>query len=286
MGKYILGTHVEVCDNTKMVWRVFKTIRGFIFQAGIWLGAVACIFVWLGVKPKDLWGWRVPITAHHWIWLAVAILLFITGISTSGYALYQSSKQSKEVDSKIHEIQQLTSEKQEIAEQLRILNIQYKALEYRSHQVRGDIEAELKTAKTRMATMQDEIKRLKEAQGSLLAQRTFDAARNIRKQWIDFKERSGGEPAKPDYAALTPGQGQEEEISAEYFGKFMGWQDRARGWYEGKVKDGLFQIRSELAEHGLTDQDLDDNIGLRSPTEESIQIICQRLKWLASQLDI
>lgn len=121
---------------------------------------------------------------------------------------------------------------------------------------------------------------LQQAESSL-QQRAFDTARIVRTQWLDFNKKIG---AKPDYAGPTLGQGQ-AEASAEYLKQSMAWQDRARGWYEGKAREGLVQIRSELAEHGLIDQDLDDNIGLRSPTEESIQIICQRLKWLACQLD-
>ena len=114
-----------------------------------------------------------------------------------------------------------------------------------------------------------------------LEQRAFETAKNVRKRWAEFKKRNGD---KPDYVGPTLGQAQ-SEASAEYLKQSMAWQDRARGWYEGKAKEGLVKIRSELAEHGLTDQDLDDNIGLRFPTEESIQLICERLRWLACQLD-
>jgi hypothetical protein len=69
---------------------MFKSIRTFIFHSVIWLGALACILVWLEIKPKDVWGLRVSLTAPHWIWLAMAILLFIIGILTSGYALFGS----------------------------------------------------------------------------------------------------------------------------------------------------------------------------------------------------
>jgi hypothetical protein len=67
-------------------------------------------------------------------------------------------------------------------------------------------------------------------------------ANNVREQWAEFKKKIGD---KPDYVGPALGQAQ-SEASAEYLRQSMAWQDRARGWYEGKAKEGLVKIRSEL----------------------------------------
>ncbi len=69
---------------------MLKAIGSFIFHGIIWLGALACILVWLGLKPKDLWGW--PLNPPHWIWLVLSLALFGSGIIASGFSLYRSLK--------------------------------------------------------------------------------------------------------------------------------------------------------------------------------------------------
>lgn len=44
------------------------------------LGSIACIFVWLKIEPSDL---RIPINLPHWLWLALAILLYAIPIYSS-----------------------------------------------------------------------------------------------------------------------------------------------------------------------------------------------------------
>lgn len=68
--------------------RMAKALGLFAYHSVIWLGALACILVWFGVRPSDLQGWHV----NHAIWLELAITLFAIGIVSSGYSLYRSIK--------------------------------------------------------------------------------------------------------------------------------------------------------------------------------------------------
>jgi hypothetical protein len=70
--------------------RVRTTVRNFFYQFIILAGALACVLVWLKIEPKDLLGWHVAVTLPHWLWLAVAIVLFVVGMVPSGYSLYRS----------------------------------------------------------------------------------------------------------------------------------------------------------------------------------------------------
>jgi hypothetical protein len=83
-----------------MEGRVWKAIRIFSYHLVILAGAVSCVLVWLKIDPKDLWGWHVPLSPPHWAWLLSAILLFVVGMLSSGYSLYQSLRipQPKEQD--------------------------------------------------------------------------------------------------------------------------------------------------------------------------------------------
>ncbi len=73
-----------------MAPNIAKPIGRFLFHSVLWFGGLSCIFVWLGVKPQDLWGWRVSLGAYHWAWLALGMLLFAVGMASSGYHLYRS----------------------------------------------------------------------------------------------------------------------------------------------------------------------------------------------------
>ena len=69
------------------------------------------------------------------------------------------------------------------------------------------------------------------------------------------------------------------------FKPLWAWQDRIRGWYEGKIKPTVLSLRHELAEKGLTDQELDDSIQTLHPTKETILAVTKKLRILACDLD-
>ena len=82
---------------------MFKAICRFVFDVTIWLGALACVFTFLGVKPW--WISRVqapamtpapisppPLSHGSVVWLVCGLLLFAVGIVSSGYSLYRRWK--------------------------------------------------------------------------------------------------------------------------------------------------------------------------------------------------
>src|SRR5664280_2236884 len=77
------------------------------------LGALACILVWLGIKPGDL---RMSATWPHWAWLACGLLLFGISLwsSVRSWRLQRQGAREKEkelegqVQNKQAEIEHLT----------------------------------------------------------------------------------------------------------------------------------------------------------------------------------
>jgi hypothetical protein len=60
----------------------------FVFAACSGIGGLASFLYWLGIKPKDLWGWQVSLAIPHWLLLVGALLLFVVSIGLSVYGLY------------------------------------------------------------------------------------------------------------------------------------------------------------------------------------------------------
>ncbi len=56
-----------------------KSIAAFVAETILVLGALACILVWLDIKPKDFSAMTLP----HWIWLVAAIVMFSISIWSS-----------------------------------------------------------------------------------------------------------------------------------------------------------------------------------------------------------
>jgi hypothetical protein len=55
----------------------------FIYQLVATLGAMACVLVWLGIKPEDVQRWHVALNLPHWFWLLASICLFAFSILSS-----------------------------------------------------------------------------------------------------------------------------------------------------------------------------------------------------------
>ncbi len=75
------------------------------------LGALACIFVWLGIKPGDL---RMTSTWPHWAWLICGLLLFAISLWLSGYSLYVSTRKHKAEIAAINEQHRRNEETAEV----------------------------------------------------------------------------------------------------------------------------------------------------------------------------
>lgn len=73
-----------------MLKRTAKTIGEII----VVLAALATILYWLGIKPGDF---RV-LTPEHWVWLALAGILFATGIGSSARSWYLSAIRIRQLE--------------------------------------------------------------------------------------------------------------------------------------------------------------------------------------------
>lgn len=58
------------------------------------LGGVAAFLQWLGIKPQDLSGWRIPLTIPHWFWLIASLLLFAVSSGLSVYSFMSARKET------------------------------------------------------------------------------------------------------------------------------------------------------------------------------------------------
>ncbi|MFL6313757.1 MAG: hypothetical protein ACJ71W_16795 [Terriglobales bacterium] len=75
-----------------------KDMWKFVYQIICALGAVSCILVWLGIKPSDIWGWRMSLVLPHWMWLAAAVVLFGLCLWSSLYSLYRSKADAQKTE--------------------------------------------------------------------------------------------------------------------------------------------------------------------------------------------
>jgi hypothetical protein len=64
------------------------------------------------------------------------------------------------------------------------------------------------------------------------------------------------------------------------------WRTRLGAGYRAKLEAKVKQIRDELAEQGLMDSELDEAMQTCIYREEDIKKIAQRLRFVASHLDI
>lgn len=120
--------------SNKLQWLIAigKAILAIIGAAG----AVACILVWLEVKPKDV---RM-MTWPHGLWIVAALVLFAISLSSSLRSLYFNTIANKQLSNKIDGLNQAH------AEQIARINKGSEADLYRSHQIRDEITAELRAA--------------------------------------------------------------------------------------------------------------------------------------------
>src|SRR5947209_1006979 len=114
-----------------------KKIGKICFDIVVGAGALACVLVWLEVKPKDV---RM-MTWSHWLWLIGALILFAISLGSSLRSLYLTTVADKRFDAKIASLDQAN------AEEIARINKQHESDEYRIRQARDEIAAELKTMK-------------------------------------------------------------------------------------------------------------------------------------------
>jgi hypothetical protein len=69
-----------------------KRALRFIFEVAMFLGSVACILTWLGIKPGDL-AMTQSVTIPHALWLLLAIVLFVLGIGSSVWTGFVQRKE-------------------------------------------------------------------------------------------------------------------------------------------------------------------------------------------------
>ena len=73
------------------MWKGFRRVPSklwrFVLQIIGAFGALACIFVWVGVTPQDMRRWQLSLSLPHWVWLIAAFVLFAFSIVSSLLAL-------------------------------------------------------------------------------------------------------------------------------------------------------------------------------------------------------
>lgn len=67
-------------------------ISKFIVEVLVALGSLACILVWLEIKPRDIKMMALP-TPGHWPWLLMSLVLVAISLSSSIYSLVRSKKE-------------------------------------------------------------------------------------------------------------------------------------------------------------------------------------------------
>jgi len=130
---------------------MLKALFKFIFDIIIALGAIACILVWLGIKPGDL----SVLTPAHWMWLAAGIFLGLITLASSGYSLYQSTLKIRQLrESHTEEIQEkISSSSERLRHELDLVHLENGRLTAES---REDREEAIKW-KQQTATLETEL---------------------------------------------------------------------------------------------------------------------------------
>jgi hypothetical protein len=84
----IIDSHASQSSCT--IGDVWKRIGKVFFDVIVGAGALACVLVWLEVKPKDV----LVMTWPHWLWLAGALVLYAITLTSSLLSLYMVRKQN------------------------------------------------------------------------------------------------------------------------------------------------------------------------------------------------
>jgi hypothetical protein len=66
-----------------MVLKVIKAVAALLFALVATAGSLACILVWLGIKPTQV----SHMTWPHWMWLIGTVILALSSVGTAGYSL-------------------------------------------------------------------------------------------------------------------------------------------------------------------------------------------------------
>jgi hypothetical protein len=64
----------------------FKAVLRFVAEVILVLGAIACILVWLEIKPKDFRA--MTISLPHWLWLIGSLALVAASLVSSAHGLF------------------------------------------------------------------------------------------------------------------------------------------------------------------------------------------------------
>src|ERR1017187_3888458 len=69
---------------------IMRKVPKFLFDLAIALGALACVLVWLEIKPRDVRG--MTLSWPHSFWLIAGVILFAVNIASSMYSLYREKQ--------------------------------------------------------------------------------------------------------------------------------------------------------------------------------------------------
>jgi hypothetical protein len=117
----------------------------FFSELMVTLGAVACILVWLGIKPTDV---HMTPTLPHMAWLAAGLILFVLSLASSLYSIYGSSRRIAAIS-------------EQHKEDIRRIKLQNNSDLWRSDEIRKQLKDERKSALEEVSTLKDQLETLR-----------------------------------------------------------------------------------------------------------------------------
>jgi len=112
-----------------------------------------------------------------------------------------------------------------------------------------------------------------------LEKRAFDVAKEV----CALLKAHGPEPTLEEGKRYC--REHNKDIMDWHWERIKPWRERIAAGWRAKVEPNVRQVRDELAEQGLTDNELDTAIGVRILTEEHFKTIARRLRFLAAHLE-
>jgi hypothetical protein len=235
-----------------------KISSGYRFSSEliVTLGAVACILVWLGIKPADL---HMTPTFPHVTWLIVGLILFALSIASSLYSIYSSRPKfaalQKEHEDEIKRMEtvnnselwrsnevrkQLGDERKDALEEVRTLKEQLEKLrdewDRKEKRLNADVQRAQEVGWERDNERREALWQLDEAKSQLalfspLQMEAFQLSNEIA---VLIRSTGNGEPRPPKDAPHTV------EATAAYTTRLNSWTDKLTSRYaldyESKVR--------------------------------------------------
>jgi hypothetical protein len=255
----------------EMVVMRMAAVGKFIYHSVMFLGALACVLVFLKIEPKDFKTVFASLMWPHWLWLVAAITLYGLGMWSSLAAFRQGYKSPL-----LHKTDTLETK---AAEKEKDLVNAVTAMG--DEQLRKLIESDSDFVKRFNAIPFNKYRVLPfnpdepERYPNTLAKRAFEVAKEVK----DLLKKHGPEPKIEEHKVHG------KEPLDWHYETIQPYRDRLNGGYGARIADAVKRTRDELAEQGFVDRELNQLLSKPFQTEESLQVIAQKLRFMASHLE-